>query len=416
MRLLLIAALCGSLFLTSCSNKSDEEAESTTTLRLWVFSTDIEKELNPVLEEFEALHPGVDVVPEQLPWDRGFEKILLALATKRPPDVCELGMTWIAPFAEEDVLSDLTDTLGSSADDRLLIDAATYNGKLSAAPWMVGTRLLFYNREMLREAGYPDAEPPTTWAELEEMCRKIDQNLPDRHAIGLPAGDAEITWQTFSAFLATGHVRLIDRETGKALLDEPEFQETFDFYRSLKSYALIDRGQQLDRAFGTGRIAFHVSGAWNFTLFPRDYPTLDYGYTFLPSPDNEETTQPGGTLAGGQMLVVFKQSKNQELSKELLKFLASKEISTQLTLPIKSVLPAFKNVKDFPEFQNDQARQFHAQMVERTVAPEVVPYWEEMRRDLVILLDTILLTDSKVDGLLQQTTNHWNSLAEEYRE
>src|SRR5690606_32517568 len=129
-------------------------------LRVWVFSVDVEKDLRPVLDEFEAANPGIRVAAEQLPWDRGFERVLLSLATRRPPGVCELGMTWLAPFAQEDVLLDLTDALSSSAAERTLVEASTFNGKLYAAPWMVGTRLFFYNRQMLRDAGYPKAEPP----------------------------------------------------------------------------------------------------------------------------------------------------------------------------------------------------------------------------------------------------------------
>lgn len=401
--------------LTACGGGEEGGPEGGIELRLWVFSTDVEQDLRPVLDQFEEANPGIRVHAEQLPWDRGFERILLALATRRPPDVCELGMTWLAPFAEEGVLTDLTDTMAGTIGERTLVEASTYDGRLYAAPWMVGSRLFFYNRAMLREAGYPDAQPPRTWAELEEMSARIDAAFPDRRAIGLPAGDAEITWQTFYSFLASGRVSLLDRETRQPLLDTGEFRQTLDFYRGLKRHALVDRGPQLDRAFGTGRIAFHVSGAWNFTLLPRDYPTLDYGYTFLPAPGFVEEGSGGGAMAGGQLLVVFRQGKRQEAAKKLLSFLASRPVATRLTLPVRSVLPAFSGAAEFPEFRDDPSRVFHARMIERAIAPEAVPYWEEMRRDLVTLLDTAMLTDSPLDTLLEQTSTHWQHLVEEFQ-
>ncbi|MCC5876376.1 MAG: extracellular solute-binding protein [Candidatus Sumerlaeia bacterium] len=403
------------LFIASCGGGSGDDDSGDILLRLWVFSVDVEQDLRPVLDEFEAANPGIRVHAEQLPWDRGFERILLSLATRRPPDVCELGMTWLAPFAEEGVLVDLTDLLSDSMDERTLVDASSYDGRLYAAPWMVGSRLLFYNRAMLREAGYADARPPSTWAELEEMSARIDATFRDRRAIGIPAGDAEITWQTFYSFLASGRVPLLDMETRQPLIDSTEFRQTLDFYRGLKKHALVDRGPQLDRAFGTGRIAFHVSGAWNFTLLPRDYPTLDYGYSFLPEPDFIEGGTGGGAMAGGQLLVVFRQSPRQEAAKKLLDFLASRPIATRLTLPIRSLLPAFADAAEMTEFRDDPSRVFHARIIERSVAAEAVPYWEEMRRDLVTLLDTAMLTDSPLEGLLEQTMTHWSGLAEEYQ-
>lgn len=236
-----------------------------------------------------------------------------------------------------------------------------------------------------------------------------------RRGIGLPAGDAEFVWQTFYSFLSSGQSPLLEEDRTPRILG-PEFRETLAFYRGLKPYALIDRGPQLDRAFGTGMIAFHVSGAWNFTLLPRDYPTLDYGYAMLPAPAFAEGREgAGGSMAGGQMLVVFRGSRHPEEAARLLSFLASRRAATRLSLPIRSVLPAFEGAEDFPEFRDDPARAFHAGMIRRAMAPAPVPYWEDIRRDLVTLLDTALLTDAPLEALLERTDAHWRALAEQYQ-
>ncbi len=120
-------------------------------------------------------------------------------------------------------------------------------------------------------------------------------------------------------------------------------------------------------------------------------------------------------MAGGQMLVIFRQSRNHEEAKRLLDFLASRPVATRLTLPIRSVLPAFRGVEEFPEFSGEPARVFHARMIERAMAPDAVPYWEEIRRDLVTLLDTALLTNAPLEAQLRQANEHWSNLAEEYR-
>lgn len=406
--------VCALAYPLGCGSSARGEDEGRVVLRLWVFSSDVENHLRPVLREFEAENPGIRVEPEQLPWEQGFEKILLSLATRRPPDVCELGMTWLAPFAQEGVLLPLDDVL-PDIEQRTLVDAATYDGTLYGAPWMVGTRLFFYNRALLREAGYEDARPPATWDELMEMSAAVTALGRGRRGIGLPAGDGEFTWQTFYSFLASGRVPLLNEER-EPLIRGEEFLSTLEFYRGLKDYALIDRGPQLDRAFGTGTIAFHISGAWNFTLLPRDYPTLDYGFSYLPVPDfAAERENAGGAMAGGQLLVVFRGSRHPEEATRLLQFLADRDVATRLTVPIRSVLPAFEGAEEFEAFRDDPARVFHAELIERAMAPAPVPYWEDMRRDLVTLLDTALLTDAPLDRLLDRTHTHWSGLAEEYR-
>ena len=73
------------------------------------------------------------------------------------------------------------------------------------------------------------------------MAARIDALERPGRAIGLPAGDAEIVWQTFFSFLASGRIPLLDPDTRQPLLDTPRFREALDFYRGLKRYALVDR-------------------------------------------------------------------------------------------------------------------------------------------------------------------------------
>lgn len=120
-------------------------------------------------------------------------------------------------------------------------------------------------------------------------------------------------------------------------------------------------------------------------------------------------------MAGGQLLVVFRGSRHPEEATRLLQFLADRDVATRLTVPIRSVLPAFEGAEEFEAFRDDPARVFHAELIERAMAPAPVPYWEDMRRDLVTLLDTALLTDAPLDRLLDRTHTHWSGLAEEYR-
>ena len=44
-----------------------------------------------------------------------------------------------------------------------------YNGKTEAIPFANGWKWMFYNKQMLADAGYE--EPPKTWDELKEMSQ-----------------------------------------------------------------------------------------------------------------------------------------------------------------------------------------------------------------------------------------------------
>jgi len=75
---------------------------------------------------------------------------------------------WPAAFARDDVLQDVTDRVKNSIDTSKVVDGAwstsLYDGRYYGLPWILDTKYLFYNTDMLAKAGI--ALPPKTWEEL----------------------------------------------------------------------------------------------------------------------------------------------------------------------------------------------------------------------------------------------------------
>ena len=67
------------------------------------------------------------------------------------------------------VLEDVTDIYEAVADSFLMWESAWWNGRLYGLPWVQGSRVLYYNKALFRQAGLDPSQPPTTWAELLEI-------------------------------------------------------------------------------------------------------------------------------------------------------------------------------------------------------------------------------------------------------
>src|SRR5690606_10577550 len=76
-------------------------------------------------------------------------------------------------------LQDVTDRIPENYQEGVLPGAWTtveYEGRRYGLPWILDTKYLFYNEEMLKAAGF-DA-PPKTWEELLQQAQAIkDQGL-----------------------------------------------------------------------------------------------------------------------------------------------------------------------------------------------------------------------------------------------
>src|SRR3989338_8036555 len=142
------------------------------TLEFWELSVG-EELMRSLLDRFERQNPGVKVRFQQLSWDFGLDKVITSIAAGNPPDVIELGTDWVPQFSSSGVLSDLTEELAPLKDKFLLWDTVPYKNRLYGMPWLAGTRILFYNRELFAKAGLNPDKPPATWKELHEAAKAV---------------------------------------------------------------------------------------------------------------------------------------------------------------------------------------------------------------------------------------------------
>src|SRR5262245_8804161 len=149
-----------------------------------------------LVKDFEHEHPDIDVVVQKLPWTAAHEKLLTAFAGDSLPDLCQLGNTWVPEFAALRALAELKAEVAASR----VIAAADYfpgiwstnviDGHLYGIPWYVDTRLLFYRRDLVRDAGFD--VPPRSWDEWERVMAVLKQRAGTaRYAILLPLNEFE---------------------------------------------------------------------------------------------------------------------------------------------------------------------------------------------------------------------------------
>ena len=82
-------------------------------LRFWGLGREGEvvKDLVP---EFERENPGIRVVVQQIPWTAAHEKLLTGFVGGSPPDLAQLGNTWIPEFAAIGALEPLDARVAAS--------------------------------------------------------------------------------------------------------------------------------------------------------------------------------------------------------------------------------------------------------------------------------------------------------------
>jgi multiple sugar transport system substrate-binding protein len=331
--------------------------------------------IQPIIDEFEAQHPDVDVEVEQLTWATGLEKIQAALASGTQPDLCELGSTWLPRFSYEGVLEDLTTVYEAERDSFLMWESALWNGRAYGLPWVQGSRVLFVNRTLFRRAGLDPDRPPQTWDELLYASQKIGELGTGIYGFGQNIGERYVLYKKFMAF-AWGNGGDVFDETGTVVLNSPAVLEALEFYLKLAPFSLQEKQEVLDQYFKTGRLGMQVSGAWNLKNYKLEAPDLDYSVALVPKPAADHGSH--ASFAGAEMLVVFKASPHKDAAVALARFLQAYPQAKALSLAAGSVFPAARAALNDPTFTSDaRVRVFVEQSLTSRTTP-AHPGWIEM--------------------------------------
>lgn len=354
-----------------CSKKQD--AGDGIVVQFWQF-WDLAV-IQPLVDQFEAEHPGVKVEVEQLTWATGLEKIQAALASGTQPDVCELGSTWLPRFSYEGVLDDITTVYEAERDSFLMWESALWNGRAYGLPWVQGSRVLFINRDLFRRAGLNPDQPPQTWDELLAASQKIGALGTGIYGFGQNIGERYVLYKKFMAF-AWGNGGDVFDETGTVVLNSPAVLEALEFYLKLGPHSLQEKQEVLDQYFKTGRLGMQISGAWNLKNYKLEAPDLDYSVALVPKPSADRGSH--ASFAGAEMLVVFRASKHKDVALEFARFLQAYPQAKELSLAAGSVFPAARQAMTDPTFMSDpRVRVFVEQSLTSRTTP-AHPGWIEM--------------------------------------
>ena len=64
-----------------------------------------------------------------------------------------------------------------------------YEGAIYGVPWFTDAGMLYYRKDLLEQAGF--SEPPKTWAEMEEMVKKVRGETGTRYGFVFQGADYE---------------------------------------------------------------------------------------------------------------------------------------------------------------------------------------------------------------------------------
>jgi multiple sugar transport system substrate-binding protein len=177
-----------------------------------------EADVRAMTDAFAKANPDIKVNLEFVPYEGLHDKTVLAQGSGGGYDVVLFDVIWPAEYASNKVLVDVSSRVTDEMKKGVLPGAWTtvqYDSKYYGMPWILDTKYLFYNKEILEKAGIKT--PPKTWDELTEQAKTIKDK-------GLLATPIAWSWSQAEAAICD-YTTLVSAYGGDFLKDgKPAFQ------------------------------------------------------------------------------------------------------------------------------------------------------------------------------------------------
>jgi multiple sugar transport system substrate-binding protein len=319
--------------------------------------------MNQLIEQFNAENPDIVVVQETFPFDSYQQRVSAAIAAGQGPDVVQLfygyvpawrRAGYVEPLPQEHIPHDWIESYFVP-----MIEAVKFDGEYYGLPTAVRSLALFYNKDMMREAGLDPENPPATWDEFVAAASAMTVArgpLFERIGYGFGGQDHHLirtvlTNQLGSPPFSDDNLEVLYGVTG---VGEQAL-------RTWADWQLVDRIGVLEFIPGTSgyREGFHtqqnigmmIDGSFAVGQV-RNNAQFEWGVAELPTFDNGVQSNYGSYWMNGVTPNAYRDPAVLEAAARFILFVTSED-AMRLWLDVVGELPAAQSLVEDPQLRAD---------------------------------------------------------------
>lgn len=319
--------------------------------------------MNQLIEQFEAENPDIRVRQETFPYDAYQQQVAASLPAGQGPDVIQLFYGWLPSWQRAGYLEPLPeehfDTAQLDEEFVPMAQAAKIDGEYYGLPTAVRSLALFYNADMLREAGFDG--PPETWSEFIEMGKALTEKRGSRftqvgYGVAPTGQDHHLVREVLTRQFGT---QPYSDDLSEVLYDSPEGLAAFEFYTSwlteheIGATGFVPGNDGYRNGFRQlENIAMIIDGSFAVGSV-RDAAQFDWGVAELPvREENGVKANFGSFWMNGLTPNAFENERQLAASAKFLEFVTRPE-AMKLWLEVVGELPARQSLVEDDDLAAD---------------------------------------------------------------
>jgi multiple sugar transport system substrate-binding protein len=306
-------------------------------LTLWTRAP-LEKQAKLLVDAYNASHQNkvkLTVVPN----DDYVAKVGAAAGSGGLPDLFAADIVYVPNWVSQGLFQDLSSNInGLAFKDQINkghLSAGTLDGKPHVLPFVLDLSMLFWNKQLFKDAGLDPEKAPATLAEYADAAKKIQALKKDGvygTATGLNCGGCLVfTW--FPAIWASGG-EVMSEDGKESKLADDTAKQVYSMWQDLwKSGAVLpssagETGPTWTAGFTEGKVGLMFYPATLLSSTP-----FEAGVAGIPGPSGGAST-----FVGGDGIGVSKDSKKAAQAWNFLSWMMSEDAQVEVLAKNKDVV------------------------------------------------------------------------------
>jgi len=299
----------------------------------------ITKIVDGLAADFEKENPGIKVKPIYSgSYADTLTKALTAVKSGEPPVTAVILSTDMYTLIDDDAIVAFDDVV-KTADDRAWIktfypafmENSQTGGKTWGIPFQRSTIVLYWNKEMFKEAGLDPNRAPANWKEMLDYAQKLTKRDASGKVTqwGLQIPSTGFPYWLFQALTTQNGVQLMNAAGTETYYDKPEVIEALQYWVDLSRKhkvhpeGIVEWGTT-PKDFFEKKMAMMWTTTGNLTNV-KNNAKFDFGVAMLPA-----SKRRGSPTGGGNFYIFAKTTPQQrEAAVKFIKWVTSPQRAAQ---------------------------------------------------------------------------------------
>ena len=405
------------LVLSGCSGGGGESDGTTIKVAYSKFGnfTQMDDHMKAVKEQYEAANEGmtVELVPiEALEADYFTKLALMNQSAATAPDVMYEDTFKVKSDAEAGYILPLDEYIDEWDDweqfpDNAREAGAGDDGKIYGVPMGTDTRAIWYNKQLLADAGVTVPWEPESWADIIDAAEAVKAKNPDTIPFNIYSGKGQsegASMQGFQMLLSGTEDTLYNSDEKKWVTGSQGFIDSLQFITDVYQGDLGPTPQQaLDKNVGTtinsewipqNKLAMSLDGSWvsgtwletGTTPWPEWNDVM--GVAAMPTQDGQGAGRT--SMSGGWTLAMGAKTKNADAAWDFIETALDKDNSLDYDVAASQIAVRTDVGTDPAYIESNPTFEFFSELVKDTHFRPATSDYSKISNEITVAMEAVM--------------------------